>query len=370
MVRAFAEEVVRAMRVAQHHDGAVFRLVMPHEKIEFRLLLPFLHRNTFQKAVEKLAYGLGSPAAEREHAPHEMFVMVDHRLLHASQVFEITVDVVMDILEPLLPDTVQQHVHLLFQGQDTMRTCLEMKVFRSRRPALGAVVEHRETRQRPRHIQHVHEMMPDGLRQMTLRSDHQMLQEYGERIDLNAVFPALAALEGHGHLLPRKVLPAKEAGRILERVGVRSGHGRRQPGGIVLQHDFETSDLKAPGRSGFQSAETGRDLRPDRKLVLYEFPNLLHGSKKGFERLADHLELLLEIGGENIVGDMRVNVRERPEPPFRDFYMVRMKVETADCGEDIDQLAFHLRLEDVRGQGHGIEIVEAELLPRFAEKGF
>ena len=278
MVRALAEEVVSAMGSAQHHDGAVFRPVMPHEKVEFRLLIPFFRWNTLQKTIEKLAYGLGSPAAKREYAPHEMLVMVDYRLLHAGQVFEFAVDIEMDILEPFFPDAVQQCVHNLLQRQDAMRTCLEMKVFRSRRPALGTVVEHSEPCQRPRHVQHVHEMVPDGLRQMTLRSDHQMLWEYRERIDLNAVFAPLASLERHGHLLSGKVLPAKEAGRILERVGIRPGHGRSQPGWIVLQHNFESSHLKPPGRGGFQSAVTGRDLRPDRKLILYEFPNLLHGS--------------------------------------------------------------------------------------------
>ena len=138
-----------------------------------------------------------------------------------------------------------------------MRTGLEMKVFRSRSSALGPVVEHGKALQRTRHVKHVHEMMPDGLRQMALRSDHQMLREYRERIDLYAVLSPLAPLEGHGHLLARKILAAEEAGRVLQHVGVRPGHGGSQPGGIVLKHHLEPAYLQTPGGSGFQSAETG-----------------------------------------------------------------------------------------------------------------
>ena len=50
--------------------------------------------------------------------------------------------------------------------------------------------------------------------------------------------------------------------------------------------------------------------------------------------------------------------------------LVRMKGEIADCGEDVDQFALDFRLEDIGGQGDGVEVAEAQLLPRLAEKGF
>ena len=86
--------------------------------------------------------------------------------------------------------------------------------------------------------------------------------------------------------------------------------------------------------------------------------------------MAYHPELLLEVGGEDIMGHVRLYVLERPETAFRHFVMVRVQVEAADRGEDVDELALDLRLEHVGSQRHRIEIKETEFLPRLAEKGF
>ena len=66
---------------------------------------------------------------------------------------------------------------------------------------------------------------------------------------------------------------------------------------------------------------------------------------------------------------MALDVLERPEPAFRHFVPVRMQFKIADGGEDVHQLAFDVRLENVSGQMHGVEIIESELLLRLTEQG-
>ena len=66
MVGAVAVEMMRAVAVAEHDDGTVFRPVVPDEEVEFRFLIPFRKRYALKQAVEELSHGLGGSAPERE----------------------------------------------------------------------------------------------------------------------------------------------------------------------------------------------------------------------------------------------------------------------------------------------------------------
>ena len=111
MVRSFTVEMMGAMAVAKHHHRAVFRPVVPDEEVELRLLLPFRNRDALEQAVEEFAHGLGSPAAQREDSPHEMPVVVHHRLLYTREVLQFPWNVEMYVLQSLLTDAVKEAVH-------------------------------------------------------------------------------------------------------------------------------------------------------------------------------------------------------------------------------------------------------------------
>ena len=276
MVGAVAVEMVRPVHFAEHDHSAVLGAVVPDEEVELRFLLPFRGRDALEQAVEELAYGLGSASTQREDAPHIMLVMVYDGFLDAGEILELARDVVMDVVQPVLADAVHQRVQRLLQREDAVRAGLEVEMLGSGCPALRAVVEHGISAKRTREVEHIHEMMPDGLGDVPLGSDHKVAGKYRERIDLDAVLAALAPLEGKDRLLRREILPAKEARRVLEGVRRRPCDCRCQPGGIVLQHNLQPVHLHLAGGSGLQAAEAGGDLRPDRELVIYELLYLLH----------------------------------------------------------------------------------------------
>ena len=200
-----------------------------------------------------------------------MPVVVHNRLLHAGEVLQLPGDVEMHVLQALLADAVQEAVHHGLQREHAAGTGLEMKMFRSRGPALRAVVEHGEPLQRARQVQHVREMVPDGLGNVLLTGYDQVLGENGKWIDLDAVLAALPAVEGQDRLLRREVLPAQEAGGVCKDVGRCSGDGGGEAGGVVLQHTLQPAGLQPPHAGRLQGPEPGRHFRPHGQLVPDEF---------------------------------------------------------------------------------------------------
>ena len=145
-----------------------------------------------------------------------------------------------------------------------------MKVVRRGGAAGGAVVEDGVVWVFGREVQHVRQMVPDGLREMLVAGDDEVVLEDGVRVDLDMVAAALAPLEEEVALACRAVLRAEEArprgDGLGGGVGRRGGHAL----GVPLDPAGEPEDGQLLGPGAFERPEIGGSERPDGKLVFDE----------------------------------------------------------------------------------------------------
>ncbi len=111
-------------------------------------------------------------------------------------------------------------------------------------------------------------MVPDGLREVPVADDHEVVPEDGEGIDLDVVAPALAPFELDMVLLGRAVLLAQEAGPGGDGLGGGVGGRGAHPLRVPLDPAGEAMYGQLPRFDALERAEIGRGERPDGQLIL------------------------------------------------------------------------------------------------------
>ena len=185
--------------------------------------------------------------------------MEQARVLDVGQVAQ---DVLFRLQVPL-------HGHL--QGHQPRRAGLEVHVVGFGGAALGAVVENGIALQVAGEVEGVHEAVPDRLVHVAVAGDDQVVREDGVRIDLDAVEPALAALEAQVSLLRGTVFLAEEAALGREDLVRVAGQRGLDAGGVTLGLDGDAAHLQILDPGSFQRTEMTCGQRPDGELVRQEF---------------------------------------------------------------------------------------------------
>ena len=251
---------MRPVRRPAHHDGAVLALAEEGEGVEAGLRLPFREVAAVQETVEHLRHGLGRLRAEQEDAPGEMLVM--EQLGVPDRIHEGNVGgKAFRDLAPVHRDVVEEPARDAFHGHVPLGAGLEMRVPGDGGAAVGAVVEDDAVRELDGEVQHVRIAVPDGLGDVDVAGDHEVVREDGRPVHQDAVFPALAAFERKEMLLFQVVLLAERA------AVVEDGH----PARVRLEGDEDAADGHLAGLGALQGPVLRRDGRPDRELVMDEF---------------------------------------------------------------------------------------------------
>ena len=114
-------------------------------------------------------------------------------------------------------------------------------------------------------------MVPDGLGDVLVAGYDKVLLEYGERVHLDVVAAALAALELEVELLRGAVLLAEETGTGRERGFIGLGRAGSYAAGVELKLGFQAAHFYRAYPHRLQGPEIGRGKGPHGQLVLYEF---------------------------------------------------------------------------------------------------
>ena len=252
--------MVRAVRRPAHHDGAVLAFAEEGEGVEAGLGLPFREVAAVQEAVEHLRHGLGRFRAEQEDAPGEMLVMEQLGVPDRIHEGDVGGKALRD-LSPVHRDVVEQPAGDAFQGHIPLGAGLEMRVAGNGGAAVGAVVEDDVVRELDGEVQHVRIAVPDGLGDVDVAGDHEVVREDGRPVHQDAVFPALAAFERQEMLMFQVVLLAERA------AVVEDGH----PARVRLEGDEDAADGHLAGLGALERAVLRRHGGPDRQLVVDEF---------------------------------------------------------------------------------------------------
>ena len=107
-----------------------------------------------------------------------------------------------------------------------------------------------------------------------------MAGENRERIQGDTVLPTFSTLKINIILLGRTILRTKETRSRRNRHRIQGSLGRHLPGRIELNSDIQASDVQALGLGRLQETILTCGERPDRKLVLDEFPYIIIHHKR------------------------------------------------------------------------------------------
>ena len=189
--------MMRAQKAPEHHHHPVLVHIgfVPGVQIEARLEARVGNGTAVKELVEDFCQRFGGEGLDAINASREAMIMIqlcvlDHRKRGAGGL--------------------KEGIDRLLERQRLPGYGLEMKMVRRGSAALGAVIIDRIVLVVPGKVEHVGQMMPDGLRQMLRPGYHKMLLENGIRVDLDIVQAALAPLELKMELLLGAVLHAKE----------------------------------------------------------------------------------------------------------------------------------------------------------------
>ena len=198
------------------HDGAVFALAAVGVGVEAGLRFLGHQVHAVQQPVKQLGHGLGRLGTEHEDAPVEAFVVVQFRVPHGGDE--------LDFLRHLTGFYAPQKPFCgSFQRHVAFGTGLEVGVLRHGGSAVGAVVEHQVVLQGGGQVQHVREAVPDGLRNMGVPRNHQVVGEDGGAVHQDVVLAPLAPFEGKGVLVLHIIFFAQGAAVVKD--GNPSGIG-------------------------------------------------------------------------------------------------------------------------------------------------
>ena len=165
---------------------------------------------------------------------------------------------------PILGNSMQEPVGDALHGHVSFRTGLEMRMAGDRGTTEGTVVEDDIVRELDGEVQHVRIPVPDGLRDMNVPGNHQMVREDRRPVDQDAVLAAFPALEGKEMLMVQIVLLAKRT------TVVEDGQASR----IGLHGHQDAADHHLPGIYALESPVFRRHGRPHGQLVVNEFVNV------------------------------------------------------------------------------------------------
>ncbi len=236
----------------------------PGEKIDFRLVRFLRNRGAVHKPVEQLRHGLGRVAAKDEDSAGIFIKMEESGFLDVGE-------------EPQFFASAggQKPVNPVLERHQPLRAGLKVHMVRSRGPAYRAVVESEIFIMLPDEIKKILIAMPDGLPRVLEAGDHEVRREDRVRIQCDTVFPSLAALELDVGLLRRAVLRTEEAGPLAEGLRVKRRFGRNLAARVVLYSHVKPAYVQAFHLRFLEIAVILGGQRPDRKLVIYEFVNLI-----------------------------------------------------------------------------------------------
>ena len=233
MVRPLREIIVRTMLFPEYYDCPELSLREPAQDVDPRFTVPFLYWSAVQKPVEKLCHRLRCGGMQDENALGIALQMEKLRLLDICKIFKFP--------GRILP---QEALYMGRQRHQLLGACLEMHVVWSGGAAPGAIVEAQETPAGACEIQHVLETVPDGLRSVLGAGDDQMMREYRERIEGDAVLPALPAFKIYVILLGRPVLRTEETRPGGDGCRIKGGIGRNLPGRVQLDLHLHSAQIE------------------------------------------------------------------------------------------------------------------------------
>ena len=260
VVLPFRIEMVRAMLRPAGHDGAVLAFAEESEGVEAGFGFPFREVAAVQETVEHLRHGLGRFRAEQEHAPGEMLEVEQLGVPDRIHERDIAGKALRD-LSPVHRDVVEQPTRNPFQGHVPFGTRLEMRVAGDGSAAVRAVIEDDVVRELDGEVQHVRIAVPDGLGDVYVAGDHEVVREDGRPVHQDAVFPAFPAFEREEMLMLQVVLLAQRA------AVVENGH----PARVRLEGHEDAADGHLAGLGALEGPVLRRHGRPDRQLVMDEF---------------------------------------------------------------------------------------------------
>ena len=179
---------------------------------------------------------------------------------------------------------VQKGVHRVAKRQRAVRNCLEMKMIRRRCTACRAVVKNGKFDIFPAEVEHIGQMVPDGLRDVLVAGDYQVLRENRKRVDLDVVFSVLSSVELDVELFRRPVFGTEEALSRRNALRVSLGSGRSHPARVELQQHRLPINGQPTRPHRLERAEIGGSHRPYRQLVPDEFAKLFHSRARSLSR--------------------------------------------------------------------------------------
>jgi len=182
------------------------------------------------------------------------------RVAHRGNESNVVLKVFRD-LAPVDGNGMQQTAGDAFHRHIPFRAGLEVRVTRDSGPAEGAVVEDDVVRELDGEVQHVRIPVPDGLGDVDVAGDDQMVRENGRTVHQDAVFPPLPTFE-RKEVLALHVVFLAEGASVVE-----NGH----PTGIRLEGHENPADGHLAGLGALQCPVFRRDGRPDGQLVMDEF---------------------------------------------------------------------------------------------------
>ena len=260
VVLPFRVIMMRPVGRPAHHHGAVLPFAEKGQGVETGFGLPFRDVAAVQQAVEHFRHGLGRLRAEEEDTAGKMLIMEKLRVADRGDEGDVVFKVFRD-LPPVDGDGMKQTASDAFHRHIPFRAGLEMRVTRDGGSAKRAVVEDDIVRKLDGEVQHVRIAVPDGLGNVDIAGDDQMVRENGGAVHQDAVFPSLPPLEGQKVLALHVILLAKGA------AVVEDGHAA----GVGLEGDEDAADGHLAGLGALEGPIFRRDDRPDGQLVMDEF---------------------------------------------------------------------------------------------------
>ena len=124
----------------------------------------------------------------------------------------------------------------------------------------------------------------DGLRDVLVAGDYQVLRENRKRVDLDVVFSVLSSVELDVELFRRPVFGTEEALSRRNALRVSLGSGRSHPARVELQQHRLPVDGQPTRPHRLERAEIGGSHRPYRQLVPDEFAKLFHSRARSLSR--------------------------------------------------------------------------------------
>ena len=141
--------------------------------------------------------------------------------------------------------------------------------------AVGTVVENDIVAHGGRQVQHIRETVPDGLGNVDVPRNYQMIGENGCPVYQDIVLAALPSLEREGVLMLHVILFTKRTAVVED----------GKPARIGLQGDQNTAEGHRAGIGTLEGAVLGRHRRPHRQLIVNEFVDIAcHSYKSAVKR--------------------------------------------------------------------------------------